>query len=146
MPMWEESKNSFWLEKHTKPSVTAERLVQYWGVLCPLSLQENPKLSKLISHLSHKKCQFLPKGAVHQPEQEIFEILLMRFNLSMLLHWKIFCKGEVAVFSVSSTCLGTEQKYRAEGTSGENFCHTEGRKRTKTWVFYVLQSSHYPHH
>lgn len=86
MPMWEESKNSFWLENHTKPSVTAERLVQYWGVLCPLSLQENPKLSKLISHLSHKKRQFLPKGAAHQLEQEIFEILLMRFNLSMQLH------------------------------------------------------------
>lgn len=62
----------------------------------------------------------------------------MRFNLSMLLHWKSFFKGGVAVFSVSSTYLGTEQKYRAEGTSNGNFCHTEGRERTKTRVFYVF--------
>jgi len=36
--MWEDTENSFWLENHTKPTVTSEKLVHFWDVSCLLSL------------------------------------------------------------------------------------------------------------
>lgn len=55
----------------------------------------------------------------------------MRLNQSMLLHWKSFFKGGAAVFSVSSTYLGTEQKYRAEGTQIEISVTQKAEKELK---------------
>lgn len=86
--MWEETENFFQLGSHAKPAVTTDKLVQYWGVSWLLTLHENYVGSELQLISIPRNANSLTKldSAAHQLGREIFEILSMRFNLSMLLH------------------------------------------------------------
>lgn len=140
MYMWEKTENSFWLRNHTKPAVTPEKLVQYWSVSCLLTLQENsigPELH-LISVPRNANSPTKLDSAAHLLEREIFEILSMRFQLSMLLHWRRLLQGRRGCLSSVVHLFRHWTEIKGTRISNENLCHQGGRERTKTCVCYVL--------